>query len=170
MPHDVDPSPVGHTGPMRVSARVDYAVRAAAELAAAPGKAHKAEELATSQGISVSFLETILGDLRRAGLVLSQRGREGGHRLARDASQISVADVVRAESGNLFDIYGHRPEDMAYSGAATNLTDVWVAARSAYREVLESVTLADLVAGTFSVDVVELIERPESWHSHGLGE
>lgn len=170
MPQDVDLLPVGHTDSMRVSARVDYAIRAAAEMAAAPGKPHKAESLAKSQGISVSFLETILGDLRRAGLVLSQRGRDGGHRLARDAADISVADVVRAETGNLFDIYGNRPEDMAYSGAAANLTDVWVAARSAYRNVLESVTLADMVAGTFSADVVELIERPDSWNSHGLGE
>jgi Rrf2 family protein len=152
---------------MRVSARVDYAIRAAAEMAAKPGQSLKAEALAKTQGISVSFLETILGDLRRAGLVASQRGRAGGYQLARGPADISVADVVRAETGNLFDIYGHRPEDMEYSGAATHLTDVWVAARSAYRQVLEDVTLADLVTGVFGPDVVTLIERPDSWNSHG---
>lgn len=152
---------------MRVSARVDYAIRAAAEMAAKPGQSLKAQALANTQGISVSFLETILGDLRRAGLVASQRGRAGGYQLARDPADISVADVVRAETGNLFDIYGHRPEDMEYSGAATQLTDVWVAARSAYRQVLEDVTLADLVTGAFGPDVVTLIERPDSWNSHG---
>ncbi len=152
---------------MRVTARVDYAIRAAAELAAAPEKSHKAEVLAKSQGISLSFLETILGDLRRAGLVTSHRGRDGGHQLARSPADISVADVVRAQTGNLFDIYGHRPEDMEYTGAATHLTDVWVAARSAYRRVLEDVTLADLVDGVFGDDVVALIELPDSWNSHG---
>ncbi|NQU36239.1 MAG: Rrf2 family transcriptional regulator [Actinobacteria bacterium] len=152
---------------MRVSARVDYAIRAAAEMAAAPGQSLKAETLAKTQGISVSFLETILGDLRRAGLVTSQRGRDGGHQLALDPAEITVADVVRAETGNLFDIYGHRPEDMEYTGAATNLTEVWVAARSAYRKVMEDVTLADLVSGAFTSDVVDLIELPESWNSHG---
>jgi len=156
-----------HTGEVRVSARVDYAVRAAAEMAAQPGRSLKAEALAKTQGISVSFLETILGDLRRAGLVTSQRGRDGGHQLARDPAEISVADVVRAQTGNLFDIYGHRPEDMQYAGAATHLTQVWVAARSAYRQVLEDVTLADLVAGAFTSDVVDLIELPDSWNSHG---
>lgn len=151
---------------MRVSARVDYAVRAALELAAHGDTPMKADDLAEAQGIPVSFLENILTDLRRAGVITSQRGREGGHYLARPADQITVADVIRVEVGNLADIHGQRPETLVYQGAAQHLTDIWVAARSAYRQVLESVTLADLLVGEFAPHVTALIDEPDAWLSH----
>lgn len=151
---------------MWLSARVDYAVRAMLEIAAAEGSPVKAEVLASSQSISVSFLENIIGDLKRAGLIISRRGRRGGHQLARPASEITVADVIRAEVGNLADIHGHRPEEVHYQGAATNLTEVWVAARAAYRHVLEAVSLADVLNRDFCPDVQQLLGDPDTWQSH----
>lgn len=151
---------------MRISARVDYAVRAALELAAQYPAAVKAEPLASSQEISTSFLENILSDLRRAGIVVSQRGRDGGHTLARDPHEVTIADVMRVEVGNLADIHGQRPEDLHYPGAAANLTSVWVAARAAYRQVLEAVTLADVLGQQFPTHIDELLKQPDSWSSH----
>lgn len=154
---------------MWLSARVDYAVRAVLEIAAAEGAPVTAEELARRQGISVSFLENIIGDLRRAGLVSSRRGRGGGHQLARPPQDITVADIMRAEMGNLADIHGQRPEDVEYAGAAAHLTDVWCAARAAYRRVLESVTVADVVSGEFAHPIADLIADPDSWKSQTRG-
>lgn len=150
---------------MWLSARVDYAVRAVLEIAARDAEPIAAAELAQLQGISVSFLENILADLRRAGVVQSRRGRYGGQLLARPADQITVADVIRAETGYLADIHGQRPEDIEYAGAAEHLTDVWVAARAAYRQVLESVTIADVLAGEFPSHVQALLQLPEAWLS-----
>lgn len=150
---------------MWLSARVDYAVRAVLEIAARDAEPIAAAELAQLQGISVSFLENILADLRRAGVVQSRRGRYGGQLLARPADQITVADVIRAETGYLADIHGQRPEDIEYAGAAEHLTDVWVAARAAYRQVLESVTIADVLAGEFPSHVQQLLQLPEAWLS-----
>lgn len=150
---------------MWLSARVDYAVRAVLEIAARDAEPIAAAELAQLQGISVSFLENILADLRRAGVVQSRRGRHGGQLLARPADQITVADVIRAETGYLADIHGQRPEDIEYAGAAEHLTDVWVAVRAAYRQVLESVTIADVLAGQFPSHVQQLLQMPEAWLS-----
>ena len=96
---------------MKVSAKADYAVRAAAELAAAQhtGAPVRAETIATAQGIPQRFLENILSDLRHAGLVQSVRGAEGGHRLNRPAAEITVADVIRAVDGPLAAVRGERP-------------------------------------------------------------
>ncbi len=121
--------------------------------------------MAGRQDISVSFLENIVGDLRRAGIVVSRRGRNGGYLLARSPEEITIAEVMRAETGNLADIHGQRPEDVHYVGAAEHLTDVWVAARAGYRRVLEATTLADVMAGTFRPAVRELLDDPESWVS-----
>lgn len=151
---------------VRISARVDYAVRAALELAAQSPAPVKAEPLANSQGIPISFLENILSDMRRAGIVTSQRGRDGGHALARPADQITIADVMRVEIGNLAEVHGKRPEDIRYQGAAEHLTDVWVAARAAYRKVLESVTLADVLADKYPREIRNLVRTEDSWSSH----
>ncbi len=131
---------------MRVSAKVDYALRAMAELAAAAPQQLKGERLAGAQGIPQKFLENILVDLRHAGLVASQRGAEGGYRLARDADAITVADVIRAVEGPIASVRGQRPEDALYSGNAAALRDVWIELRAAMRGVLEQTTLADIVA------------------------
>ncbi|TMM02351.1 MAG: Rrf2 family transcriptional regulator [Actinobacteria bacterium] len=148
---------------MRISARADYAVRAAAELAAAGGGPVKGEALAAAQGIPPKFLENILGDLRHARLVRSQRGAEGGYWLARPADEITVADIVRAVEGPLATVRGEPPEDVAYRGAAEPLQQVWIAVRKNLRAVLERVTLADVAAGRLPEHVIELARDPEAW-------
>jgi Rrf2 family protein len=130
---------------MRVSAKVDYALRALAELAASPAGQVKAERLATAQEIPPKFLENILLELRRAEIVSSQRGAEGGYRLAKPPAEISLADVIRAVEGPIATVRGARPEDVEYSGAAVGLRDVWIDLRASMRGVLEETSLADLV-------------------------
>ena len=153
---------------MRISARVDYAVRAAVELAAVAPGSMTSERIAQAQGIPARFLQAILGDLQHARLVTSQRGREGGYRLAMPPSEISVARVMRVEQGFLAEVHGQRPEDVEYPGAAGPLASVWVAARESYRRVLENVTLADVVAGTMPPHVAEMIELESAWRSFGV--
>lgn len=134
---------------MRVSAKVDYALRAIVELAAtAPSDTQElvtSERLATAQAIPPKFLENILLELRRAGLVSSQRGAEGGYRLGRPPAEISIADVIRAVEGPIATIRGSRPEDVTYEGSAVALRGVWIDLRAAMRGVLEQTTIADLV-------------------------
>ncbi|MCZ2804247.1 Rrf2 family transcriptional regulator [Modestobacter sp. VKM Ac-2983] len=153
---------------MRISARVDYAVRAAVELAAVAPGSLTSERIAQAQGIPARFLQAILGDLQHARLVTSQRGREGGYRLAMPPSEISIARVMRVEQGFLAEVHGQRPEDVEYPGAAEPLASVWVAAREAYRRVLENVTLADVVDGTMPPSVAEMIELESAWRSFGV--
>src|SRR5687767_15496013 len=126
---------------MRISARADYALRAAAELAAAGGGPVKGDALAAAQAIPAKFLENILGDLRHARLVRSQRGADGGYWLAQPADQITLADVIRAVDGPLASVRGERPEDVAYAGPAESLQRVWIAVRASLRAVTEDVTL-----------------------------
>ncbi|WP_166520889.1 RrF2 family transcriptional regulator [Modestobacter roseus] len=155
-------------GAVRISARVDYAVRAAVELAAAAPDSLTSERIAQAQGIPARFLQAILGDLQHARLVTSQRGREGGYRLALPPSEVSIARVMRVEQGFLAEVHGQRPEDVEYPGPAAPLANVWVAAREAYRKVLENVTLADVVAGTMPPQVAELVELESAWRSFGV--
>jgi len=125
-----------------------------------------AESLAEAQGLPPKFLGAILNDLRRSGIVASQRGAEGGYRLARDASAISLADVMRALDGPLFEVRGLRSEQTQYHGAAAHLQDVWVAVRAALRGVLEHVSLDDVVKGEFTPEMKVMIADPESWIAH----
>ena len=148
---------------MRVSAKVDYAVRAAVELAAADGGPVKGEQLAQAQDIPLKFLENILIELRQAGIVRSQRGPEGGYWLGRPASEVSVADVIRAVEGPLASVRGERPEALQYSGSAETLQRVWIALRGAMRDVLETVTLADLATGSLPGAVEKRAKDPDSW-------
>jgi Rrf2 family protein len=129
---------------MRISAKEDYAVRAALEIAAADGGPLKREEIAQAQDIPLAFLQNILMELRHAEIVEAQRGREGGFRLARPASEITVADIVRAVSGPLATVRGIRPQSVEYDGSAEPLQGVWIALRANIRDVLDRVTLADL--------------------------
>lgn len=152
---------------VNISAKSDYAVRAMLCLAAVDGAAHvKAEALATAQDIPMKFLENILTDLRRGGLVSSQRGADGGYRLSRPAAEITLADVIRAVDGPLANIRGVRPEQAVYQGAAEPLREVWVAMRAAMRAVLESVTLADVVAGELPAAVTGLTGDSDAWAPH----
>jgi len=149
---------------MRISAKADYAVRAAAELAAAPdGKPIKGTRLAAAQGIPLQFLEHILLDLKRAGLVRTKRGARGGYWLAGDPADVSVADVIRAVEGPLANIQDLPPEETDYVGAAERLRDVWIAVRQNLREVLESVNLEELAAGRLPDAVTSLLDEPEAW-------
>lgn len=150
---------------MKVSAKADYAVRAAAELAAAQasGAPVRAETLATAQAIPQRFLENILSDLRHAGLITSHRGPDGGHRLARPADEVTVADVIRAVDGPLAAVRGERPEGVEYGGAAAPLQRVWIAVRKSLRDVVEHVTLADLASGELPSVVDQLAADPDAW-------
>src|SRR5438552_578051 len=145
---------------MRVSAKADYAVRAAVELAAAESPPVKGEQISQAQEIPLKFLENILGELRHAGLVRSQRGTEGGYWLARDPSEITIADVIRAVEGPLASVRGESPESLSYSGSAEPLGRLWVAVRASLRQVLEQVTLADVAAGELPALVDEITRDP----------
>jgi Rrf2 family protein len=149
---------------MRISAKADYAVRAAVELAAAADeKPVKAERIATAQGIPLNFLENILGELRHAGIVRSHRGAEGGFRLAKPAEQITIADVIRAVEGPLASVRGGPPEQTEYGGASAALPRVWIAVRANLRSVVERVTVADVAAGRLPKAIDKLAEDPEAW-------
>jgi len=151
---------------VHISAKVDYAVRALVALAAAEGGPTSADALAAGQGIPPKFLETILTDLRRGGLVVSQRGSEGGYRLARPAGDISVADVMRTLDGPLAAVHGMRPEAATYPAPAEHVQEVWVAVRASLRSVLEHVSLDDLVKGRLPRTVKKLTGDPEAWKPH----
>jgi Rrf2 family protein len=150
---------------MHIPAKVDYGIRALLALAAA-GTPQTAEFLAGEQGLPPRFLGAILADLRRAGIVASQRGAEGGYRLARPAADISMADVIRALDGPLAEVRGFRPEATNYDGAAENLQQVWVAVRASLRSVLEKISLADVISGSMPAHVRKLTENPDSWVAH----
>ena len=155
---------------MYISAKVDYATRVLLVLAVATdGRPIKGEALATQQNLPVKFVENTLVELRRAGLVASQRGPDGGYRLARPAGEIAVGDIIRALEGPLAEVHGVRPEAAVYEGAAANLQEVWVAVRAALRLVLDSVTLADIVEGRLPEQVAKLVAAPDAWEPRPLG-
>jgi Rrf2 family protein len=147
---------------VRTTAKADYAVRAAIELAAA-GDMVTAEQIAQAQSIPLNFLENILRDLRRGGIVESRRGQQGGYLLARPPAEISVADVIRAVEGPLANVRGHPPEDLDYEGSAEKLRDVWIALRAGVRSVLEQVTLADVATGRLPRHVIALTTGADAW-------
>ncbi|GAA2583806.1 RrF2 family transcriptional regulator [Dactylosporangium fulvum] len=153
---------------MRLSARVDYALRAVAELAASSstgGEARlvTADRLAAAQEIPPKFLESILLQLRRGGVVVAQRGPEGGYRLARPAGDISLAEIIRVIDGPLANVRGQRPEELGYIGAAAALQDVWIALRANERLILETVTIEDVVTGELPDRVRDLVADPRAW-------
>jgi Rrf2 family protein len=147
---------------MQIPAKADYGIRALLTLASAKGSL-SAEQLATEQGLPPRFLGAILSDLRRAGLLTSQRGSEGGYQLARPAAQITIADALRAISGPMAGVRGMRPEALSYDGAATNLRDVWVAVRASLRNLLEHVTLEQVASGSLPGVVTRLTKDPDAW-------
>lgn len=148
---------------MQVSARGEYAVRAALELAAAYPATVSAHALADAQALPHKFLEAILADLRRAGLVRSVRGADGGYRLVRTPQETTVAAVLRAVEGPLAAVRGQRPEEVTYDGAATHLAELWVAVRSAVRSVLDEVSLADVATGPLPEEVRARLADPQAW-------
>ena len=159
-------APSGENMRMRVSAKVDYALRASLELAAAGEGPMKGERIAQAQDIPLKFLENILLELRHAGLVQSQRGADGGYWLARPPEEIKLADVIRAVEGPLANVRGARPETIDYAGPAARLQDVWVAMRANLRAVLEELTLADVASGKLRPEIESITADPEAWQSH----
>jgi Rrf2 family protein len=146
---------------VRVSAKADYAVRAAVELAAAAGEEPvKGEAIAEAQQIPLRFLENILGEMRHGGLVQSRRGSDGGYRLARPADEITIAEIVRAVEGPLATVHGDPAEELSYPGGAAPLREVWLALRVNIRDVLENVTLADVAADELPEAVRDLARAP----------
>ncbi len=149
---------------MRVSAKSDYALRALIEIAGRAGaRPVSAEEIGKAQDIPHGFLQAILADLRRAGIVLSQRGQAGGWRMARAQEDVTVADVIRAVDGPLVSVLGMRPEAVTYSGSAESLQEVWIAARRSLREVFERVTIADLASKSLPEEVTALTRDEDAW-------
>jgi Rrf2 family protein len=151
---------------VKVSAKADYAVRAVVELAASGEGPVKSERIAQAQEIPLKFLENIMADLRQAGIVGSRRGAEGGYWLARPADEINLAQVIRAVDGPLANVRGHRSEAVEYAGSAERLRDVWVAVRASLRNVLETVTVADVASGELPASVEALAADPDAWAPH----
>jgi Rrf2 family protein len=148
---------------MRVSAKADYAVRAAAELAAAEEGPIKGERLADAQDIPLQFLEHILLELKHHGIVRARRGAKGGYWLAKPADEVTVAEIVRAVEGPIAHVQSTPPEDIEYRGNSRHLQEVWIAVRASLRTVLEEVTLADLVSGELPETVKDLAASPDAW-------
>jgi Rrf2 family protein len=149
---------------VRISAKTDYALRAAIELASL-GSAEpvKGEAIANAQGIPLRFLENILGDLRNAGIIDSRRGVEGGYLLARPAEAITLADVIRAVDGPLANVAGTRPNLLEYPASTEKLRDIWVGVRAALRSVLEETTLADVASKKLPSNVAQLVADRDAW-------
>jgi Rrf2 family protein len=148
---------------MRVSAKADYAVRAAIELAAAHDSERpvKGDRIAAAQDIPLRFLENILGDLRHHGLVESRRGAEGGYWLSRPPGEITIGEVMRAAEGPLAHVRGERPDELSYVGAAAPLREVWVALRNNVWGIVDNVTLADVIADRIPTGVKALGKKPD---------
>ena len=150
---------------MRVSAKADYAVRAMVELAASGSSAErpaKGDVVAEAQKVPMRFLENILGELRVHGLVQSRRGADGGYWLAKPADGITLAEIIRAVEGPLATVRGEAADEVDYPGPAAPLREVWLALRVNIRQVLETVTLADVVAGKLPEPIGRLAEHPEA--------
>jgi len=152
---------------MRVSAKADYALRALIEIANRDdGLPVSAEELGKLQEIPHGFLQAILADMRRAGIVVSQRGQAGGWRLATTPANVTVADVIRAVDGPLVSVYGLRPEAVSYNDSAQILQHVWIAARSSLRDVFENVTIEALASRRLPDEVEAMTEDDDAWRPH----
>jgi Rrf2 family protein len=148
---------------VHISAKSDYAIRALLSLAAYEPDLVKAEIIARQQQLPRKFVEAILADLRRAGLVRTQRGAEGGYALARPASEISLGQVFRAVDGPLAEIRGIRPHETTGEGVATHLPAVWIALRAAMRQVLDETTLAQVLSGKLPRQVKRMADDPTAW-------
>lgn len=152
---------------MRVSAKSDYALRALIEIASrSDGAPVSAEQLGRAQGIPRGFLQSILADLRKADVVVSQRGQAGGWRFARSPEEVSVADVIRAVDGPLVSVYGLRPEAVDYDATASVLQHVWIAARRSLRDVFEHVSIAQLAAVDLPEAITSRTSDEDAWQSH----
>jgi Rrf2 family protein len=150
---------------VQISAKTDYAVRALLMLASQSPDLVKVEVLTVQQGLPRKFVEAILSELRRAGLVRSQRGADGGYALAKPAAEITIGTVIRVVDGPLAEVRGLRPHETTYTGVAQHLPDVWVAMRVSLRTVLDETTLEHVLTGNLPAHVQALAEAPDAWTS-----
>ena len=148
---------------MEISAKTDYAVRALLSLASREPDLVKVDVIITEQNLPRKFVEAILGELRRAGIVRSQRGAEGGYALARPAAEITLGSIIRAVDGPLAEVRGLRPHETSYIGVAEHLPEVWVAVRSSLRRVLDETTLAQVLSGKLPTHVRKMVDAPDAW-------
>jgi Rrf2 family protein len=148
---------------VQISARADYAVRALLCMAAHEPALVNAETIVTEQGLPRKFIESILGQLRRAGLVRAQRGASGGYLLTAPAAEITIGAILRAVDGPLAEVRGLRPHETTYTGAAEHLPEVWVATRASLRQVLDETSLAQVLTGKLPRQVVKLNRAPDAW-------
>ena len=151
--------------PVKISARVDYGVQAVIEIAVASAKGLRisADEISRRHDIPGKFLEGILTDLRKSNLILSHRGAGGGYELAHDSDSITIADLVRALDGPLAAVKGSAPESVKYKGATSHLTDVWIATRVALRDVLENISISDVISGDYSAGITKMLKEKDAW-------
>jgi Rrf2 family protein len=152
-----------HDGEVQISARGDYAVRATLELAAAYPATVSAQALADAQSLPRKFLEAVLADLRRSGVVHAVRGADGGYVLTHPPAEVTIGKVLRAVDGPLAGVRGHRPEQTSYAGTATHLPELWVAVLAAVRNVLDEVSLTEVVAGELPARIKDLTAGPDAW-------
>jgi Rrf2 family protein len=150
---------------VRVSAKADYAVRAAAELAASEEGPIKGERLSEAQDIPLQFLEHILLELKHAGIVRARRGAKGGYWLAKSADDVTIAEIIRAVEGPIANVQSMPPEEIVYQGNSEHLQAVWIAVRASLRSVLEQVTLSDLISGDLPPVVEHLSGSPDAWEA-----
>ena len=150
-------------GRVQISAKSDYAIRALLNLAAHEPELVKVDVIVREQGLPRKFVEAILGELRRASIVRSQRGAEGGYALARPASEITLGAVIRAVDGPLAEVRGLRPHETTYEGVAQHLPAVWIAVRTSLRRVLDETTLAQVLSGKLPSQVRRMVDEPDAW-------
>ena len=150
--------------PVKISAKVDYALQAIVEIAASTEKETliSAEEISQRRDIPEKFLEGILTLLRKSGVVNSYRGPSGGYELAKAAEKISVAEIIRAMDGPLAAVRGYAPEEIEYSDTVKHVFDVWIATRVALRNVLENISIADILAGDFDPKILKLLGEKDA--------
>jgi len=155
---------------VRISHKVDYGVRLMTTIAELdrdePGRPVPRHELAARDDLPAGFLVAILGQLRKAGLLRSHRGGDGGWTLARPADAITVADVIRALDGPLASVRGVRPHELAQQGGREPFISMWIAVRAVLRSVLEHITIADLAAGRLPTPIENFAADPDSWDPH----
>ncbi len=151
-----------YTAGVQISAKVDYGMRALLVLAGA-SQPMTVEAIASDQALPSKFLGVILNELRRAGILVSHRGREAGYELARPAVQITTADVFRALEGPLAQVHGIGPEMATYEGSAEHLQEVWIAVRASLRALLENLTIEDIRVGKLPARIARLVADPDAW-------
>lgn len=142
---------------MRLNGRIDYAIRAAVELASRQGGVVPLDDIAVAQNLPTEYVRSAMRDLRRSGIVASRRGHDGGYSMNRDPADVTLADIIRSVDGPLTEVRGERPDTVVYTGVAAPLKDVWLALRANERLILESVTLQHVIDGELPSQITDVL-------------